>query len=442
MAVDNLLVSWRQKAANIMLIVVSCMQLPGILLMLLGYGPPITLMLKVLVLIGYSAVVFAAFVRHINYRIRAWLLIFVGYILSISLTIAIPESPHMRALPILLAVTMLVLVGVRSALVATIISAIVIIFVPPLHEVQWLVSLFFIHDSSLAHNSNMQILQIIGLMALLINTMLLLWFFYNALTYTLAAQQHATAALQKESADRATALISLESEMVERKRLEHELARIGDDERRSMGQEVHDGVCQQLTGARLRSQALEQRLARGEVLPAEEVHALSILLEEAINEAHNVAQGLYPLEPEPGALSKALHLLAKRTLSATELDCRFVVAGDTDVPDPVLAQHLYRIAQEAVSNAVRHSGADQITISLQKDDNVLVLQVDDDGTGLNGEKSSGGMGTRTMTYRAQSMSGILSVDNKPSGGVRVICRIPIQPADISFLQVKDMNYEI
>ncbi len=104
--------------------------------------------------------------------------------------------------------------------------------------------------------------------------------------------------------------------------------------------------------------------------------------------------------------------------------CEFITNGDVRVPDPAIAQHLYRIGQEALSNAVRHAHARRICVELRGSDGELILQVQDDGAGLPAERPAGGMGLRTMAYRAQILDGEFAVAPAPGGGTRVTCRVP------------------
>lgn len=422
---DSLLVSWRNKATNILSLIIALMQLPGILIMIINNEFPITPLLYTLLIIAYLVALFCAFAIRIDYRFRVWLLIIAGYISSISMTIVIPNGPHMRALPIVLAVVMLVLGGVRPAIVTTLISAAVIIVAPFLHDIPWVLNLFLKENSEFLITGNMNFIQIMGMMALLINTMLLLGFFYNALMETLMAKQQASEALQRESDERIKTMRNLEIEMNKRQHLEYELARISDDERRRFGQDVHDGVCQLLTAARIHCQVLEQRMIRGETMSGTDAHVLSGLLEDALNEAYSIAQGLQSLDSYPEALAQALQSLAKRTKTTAMPDCQFISIGDTGISNLVIAQHLYRIAQEAVSNAVRHAEANKIIISLQCEENEIILRIEDDGIGMSVNDNNDGMGMRTMTFRAQTIGGILTIDSPPAGGLLVICRVPL-----------------
>jgi signal transduction histidine kinase len=94
------------------------------------------------------------------------------------------------------------------------------------------------------------------------------------------------------------------------------------------------------------------------------------------------------------------------------------------VADPEVAQHLYRIAQEALSNAVRHAKASRIRVVFRGTDSEFTLQVEDDGVGLPAASPAGGMGLRTMRYRAQILEGELTVAPAAGGGTRVTCRVP------------------
>lgn len=416
---------WRRRAADVLLIICAVALLPVLVLGLLGYGIPASWGLKGLGIMAYLPILAGALARRVDYRVRVWMSVGAGYLLALLGSAAFPQAPFLRVMPFEHAVFVLVLTGAKSGRVVTLISIGVILLVPVLHAAPGVAPLLAEPGAVSGASFSLLMVQSINLIALLIGLMVLLDRFHAMVLQALAAQQQATEELRRETAERAEALSKLERAVGERQRLEHELARIADEERRRLGQDMHDGVCQQVTGALLRCQALERRLARGDHLPAVEVGALSKLLEEAIDEAHVVAQGLYPLQPEPGALTQALRTLAKRTQAASGVHCRFTAWGDTDVPNPATAQHLYRIAQEAVSNAVKHAGANQITITLQGTSDEIVLQIEDDGHGLSEAQPSGGMGMRTMTFRAQALGGAHATEPAPDGGLRVVCRVPM-----------------
>ena len=152
---------------------------------------------------------------------------------------------------------------------------------------------------------------------------------------------------------------------------------------------------------------------------------------ETIDEAHNVARGLCPLEPEPEALAPALRALTKRMQEVAAVRCECMTTGDVRVADPEMAQHLYRIAQEALSNAVRHAKASRIRLEFRGTDSELTLQVEDDGVGLPAASPAGGMGLRTMMYRAEILGGKLTVAPALGSGTRVTCRVPRPDAEPS-----------
>jgi two-component system CheB/CheR fusion protein len=212
--------------------------------------------------------------------------------------------------------------------------------------------------------------------------------------------------------------------MRERQRLEREIAAIADEERRRLGHELHDGVCQQLTAALLRCQALELSARQGAALADAEFEPLQRLLTETIDDAHDVARGLCPLAPDPGALGAALRALTGRIGQMAGVRCEFVAKGDVRVAEPTTAHHLYRLAQEALSNAARHAKATRITVELRGGDGELAMQVEDDGAGLPPAGGAGGMGLRTMGYRARLVGGDLKVTSSPGKGTCVVCRVP------------------
>jgi two-component system CheB/CheR fusion protein len=257
--------------------------------------------------------------------------------------------------------------------------------------------------------------QTVALGAFLATLVVLLDRFHRFLLATLAAQYEAQAQLRREA--------------FERHRLEREIAAIGDEERRRLGRDLHDGVCQELTAALLRWQTLRRSLKDGVPVSAAESERLTSLLTEAMDEAHDIALGLCPVEPEPDALAPALRALARRTQETAGVHCDFLATGDVRVPDSEMARHLYRIAQEALSNALRHARAGRIAVELRGSAGEVAFQVEDDGVGLPPDGGGGGMGLRTMADRAQVLGGRLTVAAAPGGGTRVGCRVP-RPAPL------------
>jgi signal transduction histidine kinase len=262
------------------------------------------------------------------------------------------------------------------------------------------------------------ITRAVALTAVLLAQIILLERFFGFLAVALSR-------VRGESEMRKEALNELAFQIDERTRLEREVTRIGDEERRRLGQDVHDGVCQQLTAARLRCQVLQRKLEKKENLRPEELGALGGVLEDAIDEAHAVAKGLCPLQDTPSALADALRALVRRTQESTPMHCCFTLTGDVEVAEPSVAEQLYRIAQEALANAVRHSEANHVEVELASDHDELHLRIEDNGKGLPPDvRTHDGLGLRTMPHRAQTINATLTITPGAAGGTRITCRVP------------------
>jgi len=421
---DNALLAWQRWASNLYLLVVVLCQSPIVILLILGFTPDFPVLIKLLFLLLYAMMLVCAVLRHVDHRLRIWGIAGTLYLLYLVGLVVFPQGIALRIAPIIMVIVVLVLIGMPVARVAVGISILLTLVCPLLIYIP--VVAHWCHPYQISPPVPFQaaIGQSMMLTTLLIAMLVLLTHYSRFLLQSLNAKQQAADALQRESTNRAMALHSMEQEMAERHRLGQALARIGDEERHRLGQDVHDGVCQQLTGALLRCRTLERHLARGESLSSVEIDELSLLLEAAIDEAHAVAEGLHPLGPEPSALRQALALLARRTTASTGLACRFEAVGDIEVSDSTVAQHLFRIAQEGVSNAVRHAEATQVVLTLQEEGGMLALLIEDNGHGLGEISSTTGMGMRTMRNRAQSLGGSLTLESGAPTGVRVTCLVP------------------
>ena len=415
-AVETVLVEWRNTTVITVLRVSAIIYLPAVVLLIAGMGPQVGWPVRLAATGFYLTLLVFVLVRRIGYRTRAWVILACGYALAVVMGIAIPHGTFARTLPVVMPIFTIVLLGPREGWAAAALSTFLILVFPFLHTTGGLPSMRVGYPGT-PITMGMAWTQAAAMLALLFAPMILLNRFLRFLMQALEE-------LKQEAGERVAAYRKLEHEMLERRRLENEVIRIGDEERDRLGREIHDGVCQQLTGALLRSEALARRLNRGESLVLEDLSQLSSLIEETIDEAHAVAQGLCSLHPEPDALAGALRNLVKRAWEASGITCLFEAEGDVNVSESTTAQHLYRIAQEAVSNAERHAHAGRISVALRGDEEGLFLIVEDDGVGVPDEISSVGMGFRTMAYRASLLEGELEVAQGPSGGTRVSCRIP------------------
>src|SRR5271154_5728547 len=193
---------------------------------------------------------------------------------------------------------------------------------------------------------------------------------------------------------------------------------IGGEQRR-IAEEMHDGLGQELTGLALSVRALANRAQKERDAISVELDQLALLATSCIQDAHRIVQGLSPLTNAEGNLEAALEGLAKRS-SLSGLRVRF--RGQNDIPplDLKARNHLYRIAQEAVQNALKHAAAKSIEIELSARPGAVTLSVTDDGQGLSADAGSG-LGMRTMRFRASAIGAKLSIRRGVSGGNAVVC---------------------
>lgn len=211
----------------------------------------------------------------------------------------------------------------------------------------------------------------------------------------------------------------------ERRRLEKEILNISEQERRRIGQDLHDGLGQMLTGIGLLSQNLSRQLKKEGSTLVEEAEEITDLMKEADQYARDLARGLTPVDLEANGLSKALQRLSDNAERLFGVDCAFDEVGTGLVHNATAATHMYRIAQEAVSNAVRHGDAERIKIAFASGSEQIRLRIQDDGVGFAPENIDGpGMGVHIMNYRARIIGGTLEISSTPDGGTTVTCTLP------------------
>jgi signal transduction histidine kinase len=211
----------------------------------------------------------------------------------------------------------------------------------------------------------------------------------------------------------------------ERKRLEKDILEISDREQQRIGQDLHDDLCQHLAGIGLMSEVLEQKLAGKADAEAEAADARRIAehVQGAIEQTRMLARGLSPIEADTADLMTALAELAANTTQIFRIRCAFRAEHPVVVGDVAFTTHLYRIAQEAISNAIRHGGATEVNISLDTDATDAMLSIADNGTGFKEPANNHqGMGMRIMKYRAGMIGGILEVYSTDGNGTVVSCR--------------------
>lgn len=232
----------------------------------------------------------------------------------------------------------------------------------------------------------------------------------------------------RDKAGRVTNWLVILRDITERKRLEKEILEISDREQRRIGQDLHDGLCQQLAGIELMSQVLEQKLAVRSKSAAARVGDIAGHVREAISQTRLLARGLSPVTLESEGLMSALEELASNTQKMFSVVCRFACDPPVLVHDQSVATHLFRIAQEAVSNAIKHGKATEIDLQLTNAHGWTNLIITDQGAGFPEVIPRRGMGLRIMRSRAAMIAGTLAIDNNPAGGGRVICSVPDKSA--------------
>ncbi|MGH7127477.1 MAG: PAS domain-containing sensor histidine kinase, partial [Planctomycetaceae bacterium] len=231
-----------------------------------------------------------------------------------------------------------------------------------------------------------------------------------------------TLSLCRDSAGRPVHVIAMIEDVTDRKRLERDLADLTFQEQQRIGQEVHDGIGQELTGLGYLAGTLHRKLSERGGPESQIAGQLSEGLSRALAQARAVARGLMPVDVEAGGLEHALEELARRVCGWFDIECRFVSRGSIAIQNRSAVNHLYRIAQEAVTNAVKHGQAKQVTIELSGDEEQTRLRIADDGRGFaGGSDEPSGVGLRIMHYRADMIGADLHVAPRPEGGVIITC---------------------
>lgn len=217
------------------------------------------------------------------------------------------------------------------------------------------------------------------------------------------------------------------SDITKEKRLEAELVRISENEQRRIGQDIHDDLCSQLSGIGCLTKVLEHRLNEIHAEEAAMVAGITEMVAQAGTKAREIAKGLVPTVLETQGLAGALREMALRKREMVGVSCVAAVSDEDQIeklPESISIQ-LYRIAQEAVTNAIKHSDADVIEMSLRAHDGRLELRIRDDGKGMPRDQVSTGMGLLTMRRRAELIGADFSIQASPGGGAYIRCIVPL-----------------
>jgi len=212
----------------------------------------------------------------------------------------------------------------------------------------------------------------------------------------------------------------------DRRRLEQEILRISEQEQRRIGQDLHDGLGQMLTGIGLLSQHLARQLGDIDPDAAEQAQEITSLIREADQQARALARGLVPVDIEAEGLATALKRLSRNAQTLFGINCQVRTMGSPAAIDATVVTHLFRIAQEAVSNAVKHGRATEVSVALAFSPDRIRLRIRDNGIGFPSERSvESGMGVHIMHYRARIIGGALEIRSIQDEGTSVTCTVPL-----------------
>ena len=210
----------------------------------------------------------------------------------------------------------------------------------------------------------------------------------------------------------------------ERRQLEQAVAAAAEQERARIARDLHDGLGQQLGGLLFLMNGLSRDLQAANAPQFETASQLCKELATALAQARNLSHELFAVPPGQDGLTQALENLAERVGTERGIVCAFACETPVLVHNQAIASHLYRVAQEAVHNAIKHSRATRIEIELARQAADVELRVGDNGIGFPAERNSRGLGLHTMEQRARLIGGRLIVQTPSDGGVEIICTVP------------------
>ena len=232
--------------------------------------------------------------------------------------------------------------------------------------------------------------------------------------------------VHERTIDLTVANAELQREINERMRLEKELLEIAEKERRRIGFDLHDDLSQKLMGVSFMVKALEQKVANKQLPRLREMRRIKTLIDQALNHTRNLAHEFSSLDVQGCDLAAELEALAGKVRKMFQISCRFTSGGPLPALQQNVTTQLYKIAQEAVSNAIKHGRAGRIVLSLERLAGNLVLAIDNDGVPFPEEKTPGdGIGLRIMSSRASILGASFEICAQGDEGTRVTCLLPL-----------------
>lgn len=405
--------AWRARSTSIALVGALIVDLPALVF---GVATAGSLELRLIFLACYAGIAVLAVLRGLDWRHRAGGLLAIGYAIAVLMLAHAGLVGSGRVVLLGLPLLALLLLGRAAGLVTVCLSIAIYAAFFGLAIGGWTPPLFVSQDGRVWLAQGLGLLMLLAPLALLLDRTLA----FQA--QMIARAEAGTAARAAELEERRVTVRRLEEAAAKRGALEQRLLEIGELERRKSAQQLHDGVCQQLTAGVLGARMLERALASRGAPEAAQAEALAELVEATLVDSRRFVHGLYPGPLPSSGLGAALRELARHVRETVEVDCEVRIDEEPALPGLVASQ-LYRIAQEATWNAVRHASATRIELGLARRDGALVLSVRDDGRGMGGAEP--GIGQRSMADRAQSIGATLQVGDGPGGGVEVVCAVPL-----------------
>jgi len=401
---DTVTLSWRKKAFQWILWILLFTGSTQLLLVFLLTPEVAPLRNRLAVVAMFGILVAVALVRGAPHRIRVWVMLAAGYGAAFVMLSSTGLLGGGRTLLLTIAIYALVFAGRRSGWVAAGISLLVFAIGAAIYMQAG-------SDPSLQGQEGLVSIKY--------------WLFQGTmLSFSLGTVLFLVASLVNVLGE---ALTTEREAARERDRLERLLLETAARERRDVGHQLHDGPCQQITAALLRCKVAQRSLASGSVEGQEgHLEAIAELLDTSVGEIHDLAKGMSPPGFSPESLPAALAELVRGARAAGVAACDFSLQGTAPTCSRFVADHLFRIAQEAVGNALRHSMARRIQVRLRAHGGALVLQILDDGAGISRDANRGRMGMRIMRHRAELAGGSLSVGPAEGGGTTVTCTVPLR----------------
>jgi signal transduction histidine kinase len=229
--------------------------------------------------------------------------------------------------------------------------------------------------------------------------------------------------VRERTAELSAANRQLENEISRRKGIEGQILEISDREQQRLGQELHDGLCQHLTAVAFMARSIALRLKNHRVIDVADIEKIAELVNDAATDTRNLSRALHRSDVDAAGFVASLQDLVDREI--WKIPCRLEVKASFHIEDDAVAEHLYRIAREAVINANKHAQAREILIKLERSRDDMALHVIDDGVGFSDKPAlKQGLGLHIMNYRAGLIGGRLAIKSPKHGGTCVSCYFP------------------